>query len=196
MVLSDYVTLLQNALPQGLAWPRWDGSFLTQLLRGLAPEFARVDARAGDLLNEADPRNTVELIDEWEAFAGLPDPCVTQEQTLEQRRVALSAKLLMQGGQSPAYFIGLAEALGYEGATIDHQFFMMNCNDDCNASLNSEDDAFFWRLNLPSSGGFFIMNCNSPCDEALASWGDEVIECRINRYSPAHTTVNFAYLGA
>jgi len=196
MGIGEYVTLLQNAMPFGLAWARAADSFVTKLLTGIAAEFARIDARALDIIKESDPRTVTELIDEWEAFAGLPDPCVTQEQTLEQRRVALSAKLLMQGGQSPAYFIGMAEDLGYEGATIDHQFFMMNCNDDCNASLHSEDDAFFWTLNLPSNGGFFIMNCNSPCDEALASWGDEVIECRVNRYSPAHTTVNFAYLGA
>lgn len=194
MVVSDYVSLLQNALPQGIAWPRWDGSFLTQLLRGLAPEFTRVDARARDLLNEADPRTTVELIDEWEAFAGLPDPCVTEEQTLEQRQVALCAKLLMQGGQSVAYFISMAENLGYAGTTIDHQFFEMTCESECDAELHGPDDKFAWVINLPSAGGFYEMDCESPCDEALASWGDEAIECRINRYAPAHINPIFAYV--
>lgn len=194
MVVSDYVTLLQNALPVGLAWARAATSFVTQLLSGIALEFARIDARALDMIRESDPRETTELIDEWEAFAGLPDPCVTTEQTLEQRRVAVCSKLLMQGGQSIPYFLSIAQNLGYEGATIDDQFEMMDCNSDCDAELHSADDIFFWQLNLPSDGAFYEMDCNSPCDESLASWGDEAIECRINRYKPAHTNVAFAYI--
>lgn len=193
MVLSDYVSLLQNAMPVGLAWARAAKSFVTQLLTGIAIEFARVDTRALNVIRESDPRETTELINEWEAFTGLPDPCVTTGQTLEQRRVAVCSKLLMEGGQSVEYLLSIAQNLGYEDATIDHQFEMMNCNSDCNAELHSEDDIFFWRMNLPSDGGFYEMNCNSPCEESLASWGDEVIECRINRYKPAHTNVIFAY---
>ena len=193
MVVSDYVSLLQNAMPVGLAWARAVGSFVTRLLTGIATEFARIDARALDIIKESDPRTTTELIDEYEAFAGLPDICVTVEQTLEQRRVALCAKLLMEGGQNPEYFIGLAEELGYVGTTIDHQFNVLNCNDDCNDALHGPEDVFFWQMNLPSDGAFYLMNCNSPCNEALASWGDEVIECRVNRYGPAHMNVIFAY---
>lgn len=194
MGINEYLSLFQNVIPQGLAWPRWEGSFVTKLLKALSPEFARIDARLVDLQNEADPRTTVELIDEWEKFAGLPDICVTEEQTLEQRRVALCAKLLMEGGQSVDYFIGMAEALGYANTTIDHQFFEMDCESDCDAELHGPGDKYVWVINLLSDGGYYQMDCESPCDEALASWGDEAIECRIRRYAPAHTTPLFAYL--
>lgn len=115
------------------------------------------------------------------------------EQTIEQRRAALNTKLTLVGGQSRSYFINMAAGLGYANATID-EYQPMNCNDDCNDALYSQDDRYFWQINLPSVGGVFVANCQSPCDSPLQAWGDEVIECRINKYKPAHTTAIFAYV--
>lgn len=194
MMASDYQSQLQALLPRGLAWAKSQTSILAFLLMAWADEFARVDLRCEDLVNEADPRTTTEVLPDWERVAGLPDPCVTIDQTIEQRRSALVSKLTMTGGQSRAYFIGIAESMGYVGATID-EFAMMTCNDDCNSELNSIADLFAWRLNLPfSTGGVFVMDCESDCNSALQSWGDEALECRVNKFKPAHTSVLFAYL--
>lgn len=193
MTATDYLSQLQALLPRGLAWARSQSSTLALLLLAWADEFARVDSRCDDLIDQADPRTTTELLAEWERVAGLPDPCVTIEQTIEQRQSALTSKLTMIGGQSRAYFIAIAEALGYVGATID-EFLMMTCEDDCNAFLNGYDDLFAWQLNLPAlTGGVFYMDCISDCNSALSSWGDEAVECRINKYKPAHTSVTFTY---
>jgi uncharacterized protein YmfQ (DUF2313 family) len=193
MTANDYLSQLQALLPRGLAWARQQANTLTLLLLAWADEFARVDLRCADLVNEADPRATIELLTDWERVAGLPDPCVTIEQTIEQRRSALASKLTMIGGQSRAYFIGIAEAMVYPGATID-EYWPMTCNDTCNESLYSEADKFAWTLNLPAStGGLFVMDCDSDCNSALQSWGDEAVECRINKFKPAHTSVIFAY---
>lgn len=165
----------------------------------LAAEGAALDAadHASDgILREAGPRTTSELLADWERVAGLPDPCVVAsgaEQTVEQRRAALVAKLISLGGQSRQYYIDLAAALGYPGATID-EFRPFNCNDDCNDALWSQADRFAWKINLPSDGGVFLMNCNSPCDSPLGAWGDDAIECRIQRLKPAHTTALVAYV--
>jgi len=194
MTAGDYQSQLQALLPRGLAWAKSQSSTLALLLLAWADEFARIDLRCEDLINEADPRTTTEMLPEWERVAGLPDPCVTIDQTIEQRRSALVSKLTMTGGQSRAYFIGIAESMGYPGTTID-EFALMTCNSDCNAALNSEADLFAWQLNLPAStGGVFYMDCNSDCNSALQSWGDEALECRINKFKPAHTSVLFAYL--
>lgn len=193
MIANDYLRQLQSLLPQGQAWPRDSEATLTQLLAALAEEFSRVDRRGEDLVNEADPRNTSDLLPDWERIAGLPDTCLTAGQTIEQRRAALVSKLTSLGGQSRQYFIDIAAALGYPGATID-EFRPMNCNDDCNDAVASEADRFAWRINLPSLGGAIVMNCNSTCNDALQAWGDEVIECRINHFKPAHTTAIFAYV--
>lgn len=191
--VENYVQQLQNLLLIGKAWTRNVDSVLTSLLKGIAKEFARVDARADDLIRESDPRTTSELLEDWERVADLPDQCVTVTQTIEQRRVALTSKLTMQGGQSRKYFINLAASMGYAGATID-EYRPMNCNDDCNDALYSADDRYFWTINLPSTSGIFVMNCNGSCNDSLQAWGDEAIECRINKYKPAHTTAIFAYV--
>lgn len=189
---QDYLLQLQALLPQGPAWSRAADALITKLLDAFAAEYANVGLRLDALINEADPRTTSELLPDWERVAGLPDPCVTADQTVEQRRAALVSKLTLLGGQSRAYYIAIAEGLGYPGATID-EYRPMNCNDNCNDALYSQADRFAWQINLPSDGGIFVANCNSPCDSPLQAWGDEAIECRISRYKPAHTTVIFAY---
>ncbi len=193
MTADDYLRQLQALLPQGQAWPRDQEAVLTKLLAALAEELARVDRRGEDLLDEADPRTTSDLLTDWERVAGLPDTCLTAGQTVEQRRAALVSKLTSLGGQSRQYFIDMAATLGYPGATID-EFGLLTCNDDCNGALASQADRFVWRINLPSSGGAIVATCNSTCNDALQAWGDEVIECRINHFKPAHTTVLFAYV--
>jgi len=193
MIAADYLSQLQALLPRGLAWAKQQTGVLMLLLLAWADELARVDLRCGDLVNEADPRTTAELLPDWERVAGLPDVCVTIDQTTEQRRAALVSKLTMVGGQSRSYFIGIAESMGYTGATID-EFAPMTCNDNCNSALYSEADKFVWQLNLPFlTGGVFVMTCNDNCNTALQSWGDEALECRINKFKPAHTSVLFAY---
>lgn len=193
MMADDYLSQLKALLPRGLAFSQAPLSTLSKLLNAWADEFARVDLRCGDLATEADPRTTAELLADWERVAALPDVCVTITQTIEQRRAALVSKLIKTGGQSRAYFIELATALGYPSVTID-EFLMMNCNDDCNDSLIGLPDLFAWRVNLPLTGGVFVMTCESNCNSSLQSWGNEAVECRINRLKPAHTNVLFAYL--
>lgn len=115
MTADDYRVLLQALLPHGAAWPRDPDAVLTALLQAFADEFARVDVRVEDLFNEMDPRTTYELLEDFERVTGLPDPCVPAEQTVNERRAALVTRLTGQGGQSIAYFLGLAAALGYGG---------------------------------------------------------------------------------
>ncbi|MGZ4959338.1 MAG: YmfQ family protein [Methylomonas sp.] len=150
-------------------------------------------ANADQLRSEMYPDTCSVTLLDWERNYGLPDPCVTIQQTVDQRKAALISKVNAQSGQSRAYFIALSEAMGYPGATID-EFAPMTCSDDCNSSLYSDADRFVWQINLPAAtGGVFVATCNSDCNSSLQSWGDEAIECRINKFKPAHTSVIFAY---
>jgi uncharacterized protein YmfQ (DUF2313 family) len=193
--VQDYLHSLQASLPKGKAWARDALARTTQLLTAWAIEFARVDQRLDEAMNEADPRTTIEKIEDWELFAGLPDVCVTVDQTLEQRRNALSSKLLMQGDQSILYYINIAENMGYVGATIDEYEPFRAGISECGDSLWTEDDRFTWVLNLPSNTAVNYFSAGeSAAGDPLQSWGDEPIECRINRFKPAHTTAVFAYV--
>lgn len=113
MNADHYREQLQALLPPGRAWPRESGAVLTQVLDGLAQELSRVDLRVENLIDEIDPRTTGELLPDFERVYGLPDPCVTDSLTTDQRRNALVSKISNQGGQSPAYFLSVLERLGY-----------------------------------------------------------------------------------
>ncbi len=113
MSADQYREQLQALLPSGAAWPRDQAAILTATLDALAQELGRVDVRMTDLLNEADPRTTNELLADWERSRGLPDPCVTGTLTTDQRRNNLVAKVTNLGGQSPAYFLLVAERMGF-----------------------------------------------------------------------------------
>ncbi|MCB4803513.1 uncharacterized protein YmfQ (DUF2313 family) [Methylobacterium brachiatum] len=125
---DDYAEAFQDLHPVGPAWPRaeapasddtaprGDDEALSDLTRGLAKVWGnKVDARAADLLFiETDPRQTYELLTDWERAFGLPDPCSTEAPNLALRREALIRKLTMVGRQDRQFFIDLAAGLGYQ----------------------------------------------------------------------------------
>lgn len=190
---TNYLRQLQALLPPGPAWPKDDDATLTQLLGALAAELARVDGRAWQLIEEADPRTTAELFLDWERVAGLPDACAVAyggEQTMAQRRAALVGRLVTLGGQSSAYFIGLAAALGY--AITITEFSEHTVNDDVNHPLYDSAWNFAWQVNAALNAVTEI-TVESGVDEPLSAWGDSLLECVINRLKPAHTAVLYSY---
>src|SRR5262245_31416208 len=85
---SDYTIALLNLLPFGQAWTRRAGSVLVNTVRGLADYWGFVDGRAADLLErESDPRQTLELLTDWERNFGLPDPCFKEPHSIHERQV-------------------------------------------------------------------------------------------------------------
>lgn len=193
LTADDYLEQQQALLPPGPAWPRDEDASLTRLLRGLADEFARVDGRAMQLLDEADPRTTAELLPDWERVAGLPDACVVAAgvtQSTSQRRAALTTRLTTIGGQSAAYFIALAAMLGY--AITVTEFHLQDVTDDVNYPLYAPPWQFAWQVNAALASVFELTAIDS-VDDPLASWSNVALECVFNRLKPAHSTVLFAY---
>lgn len=187
---AAYTAQLQALLPSGAAWPREPEAALTRLLDALAAELAIIDGRAAQLIEEADPRSTSELLPDWERVVGLPDPCAGDDQTLAGRRERLVQKLTTRGGQSRAYFIRLAAALGYP-ITIT-EFRPFTCNSYCDDGLDPDPWRFVWRVNAPAVT-IRPFTAESGCDEPIRAWGNEVLECAISRHKPAHTNVIFGY---
>ena len=111
---DDFARAIENELPQGEAWPRDPSGDLMLWVDGNAQVWGGVEQRSADLLLvESDPRNTFELLPDWERAFGLPDACVNEPQTIEERRDSLVAKITSLGGQSRSFFIAAAAALGY-----------------------------------------------------------------------------------
>ena len=189
---EEYREALAGLLPTGLAWPRDPQSTLQRVLASLAVELERIDMRAAQLLAETDPATTSELLPDWERVVGLPDPCVTTEQTVAERRQALEGRLTSVGGQSRRFFIELAARLGYS-ITID-EFASSGAATAAGIPFTGDGWAHTWRVNVPTTVAVtpFRVGAGS-VGEPLRVWSNEVIECQFNRYKPAHTVVLFAY---
>lgn len=195
MVLTetDYLRQLQALLPPGPAWSKDDDTTLARLFGALAAELARVDGRAWQILEEADPRTTAELFLDWERAAGLPDACAEAfggEQTMQQRRTALVGRLTTLGGQSPAYFIGLAAALGYAITITEYRAHTVE--DDVEYPLLGEAWNFAWQVNA-ALNSVTESTVDSTVEDPLAAWGNALLECVIERMKPAQSTVIFSY---
>lgn len=115
---DDFLVGIQNLLPPGKAWSRSSDSLMTQVLRTWAVGQARAHARQVNLLSDAFPATAYELLPEWEASEGLPDPCAGLSPTDTQRRNQVLARLKNQGGQTIATFVAFAAELGVT-ITID-----------------------------------------------------------------------------
>lgn len=195
---SDYAGQLRQLLPRGAAWQVPPGGVLDRVLAGLAEEFARIDARADALLDEADPRTTLELLPDWERVAGLPDSCTGAPEETYERQVALHQKLTGIGGQNRAAFVELGARLGYAIEIEEHRPFRVG--DRIGVPVNGPDWAFAWTVLVRPFEGVFEegeflahFRAGDPVERRLVGFGQLDVECIISRAAPAHTTVLFAY---
>jgi uncharacterized protein YmfQ (DUF2313 family) len=191
MMAAEYLAQLAALLPPGPALSRDPDSVLMRLLVAPAAELARVEARGAALLDEADPRGTSELLEDWERVAGLPDPCLGPAPTIAQRRARLVQQLTQTRGQSPAFFVAVAQQLGAATASVT-EFREHDCEQSCEAPVHGPDWRFAWLLNLPSVP-VTDSTAEDTCETPLRVWGDTTIECVVRGLAPAHTIPLFGY---
>lgn len=190
---DDYLHILQQLLPPGVAWPRDADAILTKLLTAFADGLVRPHNDVVDLMIETDPRQALQMLTDFERVVG-PDSCIDGGlTTLAERRAYAHARWTAQGGQSCAFFVALAEALGYAVTITEYRPFTVDSN--CDDPITDEEWRFAWTVNAPEET-IREFNCDSGCDEPLRTWGNELLECAINRAKPAHTTCHFAYGGS
>lgn len=194
-----YKAQLAALLPQGRAWPRDDGTDLMKLMHAKAEELARIDGRVSDLLEEVDPRTTLELLDEWERIAGLPDACIAAPDSIAERRAAIQSRITAIGGQTTEYFVALAATLGFAVTITEFRPFRIGTR--VNERLYGEDWAHVWRVNvqppaIDDGQGLTVRYFRvgeSRVGERLVGFGSLDLECIIRRAAPAQSIVIFAY---
>lgn len=164
--------------PRGALWSAL-GPLWASIEGAIDAAIDRIHARADQLIDEVFPETVNELLAEQEASAGLPNACTPSGQTVAQRRAALIEITRSRGGARPQYFIDVAEALGYDGVTIDERV---------------GGDAGLWRMNIPIDTQIRPRRSGDPHGERYTDFGgDALLECVITNRRPAHTRVLFAY---
>ncbi len=189
---EDYRTAMAALLPRGPAWPREPDSILMRVLGALAPSYVRNNARANYLLVDAFPSTTLELLEEWEATLGLPDPCAGEATTILERRAQVVAKLTGLGGQSKSYYIGVAAALGYTITITEFKPFTVG--DPVGLPLYGADWAHAWQVTAPLNTVAYFEVGAWRAGDPLARWGNAVLECVLENIKPAHTELIFSYI--
>lgn len=194
MTADNYLSQLQALLPPGAAWTREQNAVLTMLLAGLAEELTRVDQRAEDLLDQIDPRTADELLPDWETVLGLPDSCTGDLDSVVNRLNAAYGTLTATGGASRAYFIAVAESLGFTVTISEYQPFAVGIS-AAGDPLYGTDWLYAWLVNAPETTITEFAVGISSAGDPLRSWGNELLECAITKLKPAHTHVLFGYGG-
>jgi uncharacterized protein YmfQ (DUF2313 family) len=190
---EDYLWQFQRLLPRGRVWHRGWGTAQAEQLLTLMPTWVRLHARAANLIVDAFPCSTTELLPEWEAALGLPDPCTGPLATLQQRTAAVCGKFVARGGQSKEYFIHLAASLGYQ---IEIETFKPFYASQGYAGYPCYDDqwAYAWRIIVQSDDTIVWFRAStSAAQEPLADYLSNLLQCEIERLKPADSVIIWGY---
>jgi uncharacterized protein YmfQ (DUF2313 family) len=190
---ANHLATLAALLPTGPVWPREAGSSPMRILRGVATTVARLRDRADALLTDAFPATAFELLPEWEATLGLPDPCAGAAPTLQQRRALVVARLSARGDQSVPYFIDRAAQLGFTITVREYapaRLGVMRLGDRMQGAAWAQA----WAIQAPLQTIVPFRLGQSGLGERFRSWGNDMLECQLRSLAPAHTILTFQYL--
>lgn len=175
---AHYQAALGRLLPRGRVWA-WEGTRLGDLLLGLAAELARAHNRLLELLDEADPRSADELLDAWAEALALPGECGGELPTdPDELRALVHGAFIASGGNSPAYFIAVADAIGLT-ITITEDTEPLRVGFLVGDRVYGLGWAFVWKVIAPTA--------------ASGTRTAALLECLFRRQKPLHTRVLFEY---
>jgi len=168
---ADYAAQLRALMPRGRAWSTDPDSVQAQVLGALAQTFETADADAQGLLVDAFPATTEQLLPEWEASLGLPDPCAGPSPTVPQRQGQVVARLIGGGGHTIAFYEAFASALGFTATIQTYAPFCVGRN-ACGQPLAGAAWAFALGVAITANPGGLPTS---------------VLLCELNRIRLAHT---------
>lgn len=169
---------------------KWFG----KLLMCFAIEFEELQQRITDLIREAIPGLSSELLPEWEEDLNLPDLCSTLGQTeAERAQIAHSKFTGFYTGQSKQFYIDYAASLGAVITVQEYQgigaIFRVDVNrvDRMPGTGTPDERRFGSRLWSTEAPYKWIIAFAS----ITGSVSRENIECQLRLKAPAHTELYF-----
>ena len=193
---SEWATQEASILPPGLFWSgfRAETGRGHALLRARGAGFSALEESAEQLLVDAFPGTTAQMLADWEKTLGLPDICTPGDLTMVERVEAVVEKLTRIGGMTAAFFEGLAARLGYQ-ITV-RQYTPARCGiARCGVSeLAPLETAYHWRVKV-AGPRLTRARCGiTRCGESLGVFRiAEDLECLLRRLCPAGTYLHFNY---
>lgn len=191
--VEEFRDMVLASFPRGAAWDGGPNTTFRAFATGLGAVQSYVHSRVATLTEvEANPATSSELLDRWTSVFGLPDPCMGPNPTAASLRAALAAKGAMQaGGQSPAYLISVAAAMGV-AITIE-TFKPFLAGQPCGRRVYGAQWRSVWRIHAPPTPMVAVFRAGSRAGEQLRTFGDSSLECRLTSIAPAFIQLQFAY---
>ena len=176
---AEYTAMLHQLMPPGPAFDDEDA-----LLAALGQVMANVHNRLLQILSEADPRQTNELLAVWEEDLGLPDECdeaFAGQLTFTQRRNTVVRKERALGGQTVAFYKSLLAEMGYPDANV--------------YGHSAAGERHQFTVELPGTIKVSPVRVSDRVNTRIRYWGNDAVYCEINRAKQAHTEALFIYSG-
>lgn len=191
--VADYTHAMLALLPIGPAWPRDQSSWWGLWFKAISAEFVRAEKQHEQLLKEMSPATTELLLEAYETDYALPDPCLTQDQTISERREALFVKATSIGQQNKQFFIDTAKALGYDITITEYS----SANPGTQTSYQNQPIAgdawnFVWQINA-SLENYHARRYGSAYGELYSTFGNEQLECAMRAVAHDHRVLFFSY---
>lgn len=209
-LLEKYKTLIPNLLPQGRLWKPSEQPTFKALLDSFAVELCRVDERVKDLLREADPRQALELLEDWERIVGFPDECSEEAETLQERRDNVLRALTNVGGLSKTFYEFVGSQLGFTITVENRINFIVGRGTVGQPLTNYFNHAFVvgdtvgnqlqligWRyyfnVEMPATAAE-VFEVGDTVGNPLVEFSNPLIECTMRKLKPAHAGVTFTFV--
>ncbi len=190
---DDFAAQMLALRPTGAAWPQDPDAAQWAYFAGLGDCVALVNAASANLSEvEADPAQTLLLLGDWETDYGLPDPCTPANPTLAQRHQLLLGRIAAIGGQSPAYYEGVAAAMGSTITIQTYQPFQAGVSHAGDPLLN-DAWAYAWTVTMSGLQASYFSAGGSGAGDPTASYITPPASCLLQRLAPAHTVLIFNF---
>jgi len=189
---DEYTISLAHYLPSGDLWTSKNvkGSNLYQLLYGLSSLLMEVDQKLVELKKQFYPQNTESFLSEWEELLNIPDGCLKNTGTIEQRQTQIVGCLGALGCVTEEDWINLAKVMGYDieikRGVVGNVFplTLPYVLGDFKTLRNTMTIIF---KNIGSSASTFPLIL----PYILGEKETKFVECIFNRIKPAHIKINY-----
>lgn len=185
---EQYLDAGLKLLPIGLAWNRRPESNFAKVISIRAEQLSQANELAHQLVKERMLDNAFLLLEDWEAFFGLPE--CSEINTIDARRAALIAKDNEIGSFNRFYLEALAAKNGYQIQVVSH--YPHHCVRDCLYPLHPAENA--WRVFIyTTSRNVRNMTCLDDITNELTMIERSKIECFLKRFCYSHLEMIFIY---
>lgn len=187
--IEEATRQLASTIPDGRAWQAKSipGTNMYAVVSACAAEFREIQIQIETLAREFDINFSDQLLPDWEASCGLPEECIGQMASLEDRRNAVILRLRKIPFVTKADYENLAFQLAGLNVTV---------------TPGAEIELFPLDFPIPFSSGNSYFKLYVTFNDAIGgfpylfpfnfvSTGDNIIRCVFEQIAPANVLIIF-----